>query len=395
MTATGSDSPFVRFGGFGLDLRSGELTRNGRRLLLPEQPFRILALLVRSPGSLVTRDDLRRELWRQDTFVDFEHSVNAAIKRLREALGDSAAKPRFVETLPRRGYRFKAAVEAVASAAPEDAPVNAPYALLARHYDVLCGYATQINRHARAQILRAVLPGVKRVCDVGCGNGETALELARGGLEVHALDLSPVFCKAVRERARQAGLRVVVHCADMRDFTLPRPVDLVLAEFASLNNLADRRDLPRVLNAVARALADGGWFCFDVNTARSLRVEYPQTFWVENNRFKLVQHGSVETDGRRARLTFEWLVPAGVLWRHVRETLWHVCWTDAEIRRGLRMAGFDSVQHFDGLDVRPKMPGLRRGTDAYYLARKRKPGKAVVPDRVVAAPLTTRPSRAR
>ena len=305
MTATGSDSPFVRFGGFGLDLRSGELTRNGRRLLLPEQPFRILALLVRSPGSLVTRDDLRRELWRQDTFVDFEHSVNAAIKRLREALGDSAAKPRFVETLPRRGYRFKAAVEAVASAAPEDAPVNAPYALLARHYDVLCGYATQINRHARAQILRAVLPGVKRVCDVGCGNGETALELARGGLEVHALDLSPVFCKAVRERARQAGLRVVVHCADMRDFTLPRPVDLVLAEFASLNNLADRRDSPRVLNAVARALADGGWFCFDVNTARSLRVEYPQTFWVENNRFKLVQHGSVETDGRRARLTFE------------------------------------------------------------------------------------------
>jgi DNA-binding winged helix-turn-helix (wHTH) protein/ubiquinone/menaquinone biosynthesis C-methylase UbiE len=370
MAATSGDPQFVRFGDFALDLRSGELTKKGNRLLLPEQPFRILALLVRSPGSLVTRDDLRRELWRQDTFVDFEHSLNAAIKRLRQALGDSAAKPQLIETLPRRGYRFKGAVDARSSAESADAPVNAPYALLARYYDVLCGYAAPINRHARGRILRAVLPKVRRVCDIGCGNGETALELARHRVEVHALDLSPVFCDAVRARARQAGLRVTVHCADMRDFSLPRPVDLVLAEFASLNNLADRRDLPRVLHAVGRALTTGGWFCFDVNTARSLRVEYPQTFWVEDSRFKLVQHGSLEADGRRARLDFEWLVPAGRLWRHVRETLWHVCWTDAEIRQGLRKAGFDRVRRFDGFDVRPKMPGMKRGTDAYYLARK-------------------------
>ena len=105
----------VRFGEFALDLRSGELSKNGRRLLLPVQPFRILALLVRSPGTLVTRDDLRRELWRDDTFVDFEHSLNAAIKRLRQALGDPAATPRFIETLPRRGYRFTAAVDAGSS----------------------------------------------------------------------------------------------------------------------------------------------------------------------------------------------------------------------------------------------------------------------------------------
>ena len=97
----------------------------------------------------------------------------------------------------------------------------------------------------------------------------------------------------------------------MRDFSLPRPVDLVLAEFASLNNLADRRDLPRVFNAVARALGDRGWFCFDVNTPLSLRTQYPQTYWIEDKRFKLVQHGSVEADGRRARLDFEWLVPSG------------------------------------------------------------------------------------
>ena len=158
----------------------------------------------------------------------------------------------------------------------------------------------------------------------------------------------------------------------MRDFTLPRRVDLVLAEFASLNNLADRRDLARVFNSVARALRDGGWFCFDVNTALSLRTQYPQTFWAEDERFKLVQHGSLDTDGRRARLDFEWLIPSGRMLRHVRETLWHVCWTDAEIRRALRLAGFELLRSFDGLDVRPKMAGEKRGTDAYYLARKRK-----------------------
>jgi TolB-like protein/DNA-binding winged helix-turn-helix (wHTH) protein len=96
----------VRFGDFALDLRSGEITRAGDRIHLPDQPFRLLVTLVRQPGTLVTRETLRHELWADDTFVDFEHSLNAAIKRLREALGDSATTPRFIETLPRRGYRF-------------------------------------------------------------------------------------------------------------------------------------------------------------------------------------------------------------------------------------------------------------------------------------------------
>ena len=129
---------------------------------------------------------------------------------------------------------------------------------------------------------------------------------------MHAVDLSPVFCDAVRRKARAAGLTVHVHCQDMRDFTLPRPVDLVLAEFASLNNLADRRDLPRVLGSVARALAVDGWFLFDVNTPLSLRTQYPQTFYCDGDAtFRLVQHGAVEADGRRARLDFDWYVPLG------------------------------------------------------------------------------------
>jgi TolB-like protein/DNA-binding winged helix-turn-helix (wHTH) protein len=122
MSAPMAGPEVVRFGEFALDLRSGELRRNGGDpVLLPYQAFRLLATLVRQPGALVTRDDLRRELWANGTFVDFEHSVNAAVRRLREVLGDSAATPRFIETLPRRGYRFIAPVEddgTVTSAAP-------------------------------------------------------------------------------------------------------------------------------------------------------------------------------------------------------------------------------------------------------------------------------------
>ena len=116
----------VRFGEFRLDLRSGELEANGHRLVLAEQPFRLLSLLIRERGQVVSRDDLRRELWSDDTFVDFELSLNAAVRRLREALGDSATTPRFIQTLPRRGYRFIAEVVEPLhrSAAPPESPVR-------------------------------------------------------------------------------------------------------------------------------------------------------------------------------------------------------------------------------------------------------------------------------
>jgi Tol biopolymer transport system component/DNA-binding winged helix-turn-helix (wHTH) protein len=103
----------VRFGVFELDLNTGELCKNGRKLKLQEQPFRLLSLLLEQPGQPVTRDRLKELLWSSDSFVDFDHSLNAAIAKLRLALGDSAENPRFVETLARRGYRFIAPVEFV------------------------------------------------------------------------------------------------------------------------------------------------------------------------------------------------------------------------------------------------------------------------------------------
>ena len=100
------NSRVVRFGTFEVDLRLGELRKNGIRLKLTGQPFQILVILLEHPGDLVTREQLQRRLWPSDTFVDFDRGLNAAINRVREALGDSAENPRFVETLPRRGYRF-------------------------------------------------------------------------------------------------------------------------------------------------------------------------------------------------------------------------------------------------------------------------------------------------
>ena len=107
----------VRFGSFAFDLGTGELTRQGRRVALQDQPARILGLLVKRPGHLVTRDELRQALWPDDTFVEFETAIAVAINKIRRALGDSATHPRFIETIPRHGYRFLADVHAVTTAA--------------------------------------------------------------------------------------------------------------------------------------------------------------------------------------------------------------------------------------------------------------------------------------
>jgi len=112
-------SNMIRFGVFEANLDTGELRRNGARVKLQDQPFQLLALLLARPGEIVTREELRAQLWSDDTFVDFDHGLNAAVRRLRDALGDSADNPRFVETLSRRGYRFVAPVQPKTNEAKE------------------------------------------------------------------------------------------------------------------------------------------------------------------------------------------------------------------------------------------------------------------------------------
>jgi cholera toxin transcriptional activator len=113
--------PRFRFGIFEANAATGELRRNGLRVRIPAQPFQILLLLLDRPGELLTREDICRQLWPEGTFVDYDHSVNSAVNRLREVLGDRAGSPRFIETLARRGYRFLAPVEKI-GAAPAPPP---------------------------------------------------------------------------------------------------------------------------------------------------------------------------------------------------------------------------------------------------------------------------------
>jgi serine/threonine protein kinase len=128
--ASPADSPHLRrFDQFELDLRTAEIYKEGKRIKLQEQPCQVLAVLVEHPGELVTREELKKKLWPNDTFVDFDHGVNIAINKLRDALGDSAENPRFIETLPRRGYRWIAPMEFIGTSpgnAPADAPVSTP-----------------------------------------------------------------------------------------------------------------------------------------------------------------------------------------------------------------------------------------------------------------------------
>jgi TolB-like protein/DNA-binding winged helix-turn-helix (wHTH) protein/Tfp pilus assembly protein PilF len=124
MNLASHSSKLVRFGVFEADLQAGELRKQGRRIKLQEQPFQILVLLLQHHGEVVTRDELRHRLWPDDTFVDFDHSLNTAIMRLRETLGDSSENPIFIETVPKRGYRFIAPSVEVNAKPPENHEVR-------------------------------------------------------------------------------------------------------------------------------------------------------------------------------------------------------------------------------------------------------------------------------
>src|ERR1700741_4899415 len=117
MAVQSNNKRIARFGVFELDLSTGELRKGGVKLLLQGQPIQVLSLLLERAGDVVSREELREKLWASDTFVDFDHSLNTAINKVREALGDSAASPRYVETIARRGYRFIAPVQAPVKAA--------------------------------------------------------------------------------------------------------------------------------------------------------------------------------------------------------------------------------------------------------------------------------------
>ena len=122
MAESGKDLGSIRFDLFDLSIETGELRKNGVRLKLSGQPIQVLILLAACPGALVTREELQRKLWPGASFGDFEHGLNAAVNRLRETLGDSTVEPKYIEIVPRRGYRFIALQDAVPSTKVEIEP---------------------------------------------------------------------------------------------------------------------------------------------------------------------------------------------------------------------------------------------------------------------------------
>src|SRR6188508_157288 len=163
--------PRLHFGPFEFDVAAGELYRDGQRVRLQEQPRQVLAALLERPGEICTREALRERLWKTDTFVDFEHGLNTAIKKTRQTLGDSAETPQFIETLARRGYRFVAPVVAApatsrsAESRGEEAPVPVPTAPLApsrglsRHRGVRWGGSLLLAAAAAAVVWLAAQRG--------------------------------------------------------------------------------------------------------------------------------------------------------------------------------------------------------------------------------------------
>src|SRR5262249_868792 len=130
-----SRSPVLRFAAFELDSRSGELRKKGDLVRLPPQPFRVLTLLATRSGEVVTRSEIRQQIWTDETFVDFDQGLNFCIRQIREALGDDAEAPQYIETLPRRGYRFLIPVDSAEAgfAAPVTRLIVLPFPIPPPH----------------------------------------------------------------------------------------------------------------------------------------------------------------------------------------------------------------------------------------------------------------------
>jgi DNA-binding winged helix-turn-helix (wHTH) protein len=161
--------PLIRFGEFQLELQSGELSRNGTKNRLQGQPLQLLELLLRHPGRLVTREEIQQHLWPDGVVVEFEHSVNAAVKRLREALSDSAENPTFIETIPRRGYRFIAPLTEAAPSGPSTPPLTLASAETVASSQSSAFSDLPVTSRPASRHLRLVLGGVAVLAVLAAG----------------------------------------------------------------------------------------------------------------------------------------------------------------------------------------------------------------------------------
>ena len=244
------------------------------------------------------------------------------------------------------------------------------YRNIAPYYDQVFDFASSWGAPARNRILGRILPEVSSACDLACGTGTTAIELARRGIPVYAVDLSPAMCRMASAKVRREKVPVTVIEADMRTFRLPSKVDLVTCEFDAINHVPRKSDLARVARAVARALNPGGYFYFDVNTLASFENMWPLSWWVEKTGLVLITHGGFDAASGKAFTTAEIFVRGrGNNWKRFSDRVEEVCWTPQEIYSALDAAGFDRVHARDSKEFFQKDPLVRRGYRTYYVAR--------------------------
>jgi SAM-dependent methyltransferase len=249
--------------------------------------------------------------------------------------------------------------------------VTRPYRWLAQHYDQFFEAYRPLLDAARQHILGPLLPRLESGCDIACGTGTTAVELAAKGLVMSALDLSPEMCRLTREKARCANLPLRVQRADMRTFRLPQAVDLILCEGDAVNHVPRRPDLARVARAAARALRPGGYFYFDVNNRLAFERHWQSTFWTEKPGVVMVMRNDFDPKRDVAWTDVEWFIRRGKHWERRQEHVEEIFWTPTEIRGTLRAAGFDSVRAWDAAPFfQDSSHAIARGR-TFFLARKR------------------------
>ena len=248
--------------------------------------------------------------------------------------------------------------------------VDSPYKLLALYYDRLFEPIRAPMGRIRRQLIPDIMKRAESMCDLACGTGTTAVELARRGTRVYAVDASPQMCRLARQKARKARVRVRVMHADMRSFRLPEAVDLVTCEFDALNHVQRKSDLNRVARSVARALRPGGWFFFDVNNRPAFQKIWPGTWWHERPGLVMVMHGGYDRRRQKGWTVAEWFIRKGKRWQRTSERIEEVAWTPSEMRQSLRGAGFRTIRHWDEAPfVRGEWP-ISPGFRSIYLAQK-------------------------